>query len=385
MPRIYLDNAATSWPKPASVYEAVDTYLRDNGAPAGRSTYAEAEEVERGLADCRRRLAALLGAAQPQEVAFAFNGTDALNMALHGLLQPGDHAVTTAAEHNSVLRPLQWLSEHAGVTVTRVACDADGVVDAEAVADALQESTRLVALTHVSNVTGAIQPVADVSRAMSQRQPQALLLVDAAQSLGHLPVHIGQLGADLLAAPGHKGLNGPLGTGLLYVGPRAAPAIQSLRQGGTGTRSEEDRQPTSLPDQLESGNHNVPGLLGLRAALVDLEQAGLGSIRRHELQLTEQLLSGLQDLPRVTVHGPPAGEGRTGVVSISGDFEPQELAMLLDSSFRVQVRAGLHCAPRMHRALNTAARGGTVRFSMGRYSTPEHIEAAVSALTEVLA
>ncbi|HEY2759630.1 MAG TPA: aminotransferase class V-fold PLP-dependent enzyme, partial [Pirellulales bacterium] len=235
MNRIYLDNAATSWPKPEEVYTAVDHYLRENGAPAGRSAYSQATEVEGIIATARAAIARLIGAQNPRQIIFVGNGTDAINLAIHGLLRPGDHAICTAADHNSVLRPLRHLEELRQIEVTRVPCNGAGWVDPEDLRRALRSSTRLVAMTHASNVTGTIEPVAEVGRIVQQHG--ARFLVDAAQSLGHLPVDVEELHADLLAAPGHKGLLAPLGTGVLYIKPGLENQLQTIRQGGTGTDS----------------------------------------------------------------------------------------------------------------------------------------------------
>jgi cysteine desulfurase/selenocysteine lyase len=384
LPRIYLDNAATSWPKPNAVYEAVDHYQRCLGAPAGRSTYSEAAEVMRAIEAARASLARMLQAAHPRQIVFAANGTDALNLAISGILRPGDHVVATVCEHNSVLRPLRHLETHRQIEVTLVGCDGQGYVDPDDVGRALRPNTRLVAVVHASNVTGALQPMAEI--AARAHAAGALLLVDAAQSLGHRPCDVNQLGADLLAAPGHKGLLGPLGTGLLYIAPGLEAQLQSLRQGGTGTRSEEDRQPESLPDKYEAGNLNVPGLVGLAAALRHLEARGLVAVEAHERALTERLLAGLGEIAGVRLHGPPDSAHRVGVVSITIDgYDPQEVAATLDASFRVQVRSGLHCAPRMHEALGTMPFGGTVRFSLGPFSTPADVDAAAAAVAQIAA
>jgi cysteine desulfurase family protein len=381
--RVYLDNAATSWPKAESVLQAVETYLRSNGAPAGRGAYAEAADVQRQVARCRRLAAQLIGAEQPERVAFAFNGTDALNIALHGVLREGDQVVTSDAEHNSVLRPLEFLRSHRGVQVRRVPCDQHGRICVDSLRAAITPQTRLVALTHVSNVTGTIQPLAEAAE-LARAQPSTLLLVDAAQSLGHLPVDVQALGADLLASSGHKGLGGPLGTALLYVGPRAESQLLPLRQGGTGSHSEALQQPMQLPDRLEAGNHNVPGLVGLGAALQSLQEATIAEVLQHERQLTAAMLQAIAAMPGVQLHGPTELDERTGVVSVSAtDLPPQELAMTLDSAFRVQVRAGLHCAPLIHRRLGTDAAGGTVRFSVGRFTTFEEVSLAMDALRAV--
>lgn len=385
MPRIYLDNAATSWPKPEAVYRAVDDYQRRLGAPAGRGTYHEAAEVERLIRQCRQRLAELISGDESERMIFTFNGTDSLNLALHGLLRPGDHVITSVCEHNSVLRPLRQLQDQADVRVTYVRCDGAGYVDPQEFRRAIQPRTRLIALTHASNVTGAIQPVADVGSLA--REAGVLYLVDAAQSLGHVPIDVKQIGCDLLAAPGHKGLLGTLGTGVLYVGPGVEAQLMTTRQGGTGTRSDEDIQPTTLPDRYESGNHNASGLIGLNEGIGEVMRRGLSAIAEHEHGLATRLLEGLQDARGITLYGPSSSSAgpRAGVVSLNLEgFEPQELAALLDATASIQVRAGIHCAPRMHQALGTSPRG-TVRFSPGIYNTAEDIDAAAAVLREIAA
>lgn len=383
MPRIYLDNAATTWPKPEAVWQAVDDYQRWLGAPAGRGAYHEAAEVERLVEQCRSHIRTLIGAEDPRQIVFTLNGTDSLNQALHGCLRPGDHVITSVCEHNSILRPLRQWQDCGDVRVTYIRCDAQGYINPNDVRRAIQPRTRLVALLHASNVTGAVQPLAEVGAIA--REHEVLFLVDAAQSLGHVPVNVTELGCDLLAAPGHKGLYGPLGTGLLYIAPGVEAELVPTRQGGTGTRSDEDIQPTSLPDRYESGNLNVPGIVGLNAGVAEVQRRGLTSIGEHERQLTERLLSGLAEIRGVTLYGPGAGDSvqRVGVVSFNlENFEPQELAALLDSTRSIQVRAGIHCAPRMHQALGTSPRG-TVRFSVGLFNTLEDVEAALAVLREI--
>jgi selenocysteine lyase/cysteine desulfurase len=246
---------------------------------------------------------------------------------------------------------------------------------------AIGPQTRLIALTHVSNVTGAIQPAVEVGRLAHERG--VLFLLDAAQSLGHLPIDVNELGAHLLAAPGHKGLLGPLGTGLLYA-PGVEGDLASLRQGGTGTQSDEDRQPESLPDKYEAGNLNVPGVLGLGAGAAFLEERTIDEILRHEQSLLERLLAGLAEVPGITVFGPRDSSRQVGVVSLAiKGYDPREVAALLDSEYSIQTRAGLHCAPLMHAALNAVRSGGTVRLSTGPFNTLEQIDAAVAALAEI--
>lgn len=382
--RVYLDNAATSWPKPESVYRAVDDYQRRLGCSPGRGVYRNASDADRVVADARHRVARFWDAEDPLHVIFAFNGSDALNLAIRGTLRPGDHAVTTAADHNSVLRPLRFLEETQGVHVTRVPCDAAGRVDIDAFVQAVHPKTRLVAVNHASNVTGTLQDVPRLVEIVRRRAPDALILIDAAQSLGHLPLSVREWGVDLAAAPGHKGLLGPMGTGVLYIRPGVEERLSPLRLGGTGSQSDEDRQPAMLPDKYEPGNHNASGLAGLSAGLAWLESRTPAALRRHELTLIENLLEGLRGVPGLTLYGPEDPAERVGVVSFRlNGFEPHELAALLDVRFGIQVRSGIHCAPRMHAAIGTLERGGTVRISTGPFTTTEEIEYAVAALREL--
>lgn len=382
--RLYLDNAATSWPKPPEVVQAVLRYLSDCGTAVGRGATRRAADLQQTIDRARLRAARLLGITDPQRIVFTCNGTDALNLALHGLLREGDHVVTTVVEHNSVLRPLAALQQRRGVAVTRVGVDEEGFVDPAAIEAALTPRTRLVAVSHVSNVTGAIQPVEEIAALARRRGVRTL--VDAAQSAGHLPLDVESLGVDLLACSGHKGLLGPLGTGLLSIAPGLEAELESTRQGGTGTRSEEDQQPTELPDKYESGNHNAPGLVGLDAGLAWLEARGVAAVRQHEVELLERLVQGLAGLSGVRVVGPNSAARRCGVVSVVLDgYAPQEAAAVLEEHFGVECRAGLHCAPLMHRALGTFERGGTLRLSPGPFTTAEEIDAAVAAVRQLTA
>jgi cysteine desulfurase / selenocysteine lyase len=379
--RIYLDNAATSFPKPAVVYEAVDHAQQHLGAAEGRGVTRTAMQVHGVIERCRQRAARLLGAESPQRIVFTFNATDSLNLALHGLLRPGDHVITSSIEHNSVVRPLRNLADR-GVSVTYVDADDDGRVSPDAVKRALQKNTRLVALIHASNVSGTIQPIDRVGEIA--RSVGAFFLVDAAQTAGHLPINLSQSPIDLLACAGHKGLLGPLGTGVLYVRPGVEEDLRSLRQGGTGTNSDNDHQPDRLPEKYEAGNHNVPGLFGLEAALAWLEERGVTDVYRHEQELTARLLGGLTELPGLRVYGSKSLDDRVAVVSLSIEgMDPQELAAVLDDSFGIETRAGLHCAPGAHRILGTFASGGTLRLSPGALTTNEEIDAVLDALREL--
>jgi cysteine desulfurase family protein len=381
--RVYLDNAATSWPKPEGVYAAMDEYFRNNGATAGRGGYAASLDAAAAIEAARRELARLIGADDFRRIVFTSGGTDSLNVALHGLLNKGDHVVATVCEHNSVLRPLRFLEEQRGIEVTYARCDAAGTVAAEEVLGLIRSDTRLVAVTHASNTTGAIQPVAEIAAAAKQHD--SLLLVDAAQSAGQLPIDVQLLGVDLLAAPGHKGLLGPLGVGMLYVGPQAEPALRPFRQGGTGSQSDSVQQPDELPERFEAGNLNVPGILGLAAGVDYLMQRGVAAVREHHLELLEQLVAGLDAVEQVTIVGPQNAQ-RVGVLSFTvAGYAPQEVAALLESVYGIEVRAGYHCAAAIHEPLGTARMGGTVRISVGPFNTPADIEAVTAAVVEIAA
>jgi cysteine desulfurase family protein len=380
--RIYLDNAATTWPKPEAVYDAVDHYQRNIGAPNGRSGYREAQESNRIVERARKGVADLIGAPDPSHIIFGLNCSDMLNIAIHGVVRPGDHVVTTVTDHNSVLRPLRALSEEADVEVTYVPCDSQGFVSPDDVRAAIRPGTRLVAVNHASNVTGAIQPIEEMGKIV--RATDALFLVDAAQSLGHVPLDVQAINADLLAAPGHKGLLGPLGTGILYIRSGIEAEVKPLRYGGTGTQSDEDRQPDVLPQKYEPGNHNLVGLAGLVAATEFLRDETIEAIHAHHSRLARQLIDELSEIEGVTIHGPKLAAERTSVVSITVEgYDPQELAAILDSTYRIQTRAGFQCAPRMHDSLGTTALGGTLRFSPGFATTGEEIERAINVLREI--
>jgi len=380
--RIYLDNAATSWPKPAEVYDAVDRWQRENGAPAGRGAYDSAAATDKLVLDARRAVAQLLGASEPNRIVFTLNGTDALHLAIQGLVKPGDHVVTTVVEHNSVLRPLRQLADGRGVAIAHVGCDAEGIVSAEKVIAALNSKTKFVVVAHASNVTGALQPIAEIGTELQKRG--VTFVVDAAQTLGEIPLSVDDLRCDVLAAPGHKGLLGPLGTGVLYVRPGVEERMLSIRTGGTGTESSSLKPPTQMPVKFEAGNLNVPGIVGLGAGVRWLAQRGVAAVREQAIRQTERLLGGLVGLKGVRIVGPATAQKRVGVVSVIVEgYDPQEAAAVLATSYGIETRAGLHCAPLMHKALGTAEAGGTLRLSLGPLTTDAEIDAALGAVRDL--
>ncbi len=379
--RIYLDNAATSWPKPDCVYAAVEDYQRNVGAAAGRGSYRSGQQADRVVAQARAACAELLGVSSPDRVVFTSNGTDALNLAIHGLLRPGDHAIGTECEHNSVLRPLEHERQERGIDLDLANVDAVGRVTPEAIVSLLRPETRLVCVTHGSNVTGVLQPIEAIVAAVRQSAASnAYVLVDSAQAAGHVPIDFEALGADLLATGGHKALLGPLGTGLLCLNQRAAEAIRPTRQGGAGADSVSPTQPSRLPQRLEAGNPNVPALSGLAAATAWLLQGGFLQATDNSFRQTKRLIEGLERITGIRLYGPPVDERRLPVVAYSVDgYDPQEFAAALETVVQVECRAGLHCAPLIHGSLGTRASGGLVRMSPGWSTTPDQIDRVLEA------
>ncbi len=378
---IYLDNAATSFPKPEEVYQALDHFARSELANPGRAGHKMALAAERALDDARHLLNQFFGGKGPERWAFTLNGTDALNMAFKGVLNDGDHVVTTDLEHNSVSRPLRAMELAGRITLTRVRPDGGGTVDPDDVRRAIIPKTRLVAMTHASNVLGTVQPVGDVGRIA--RAHDLLLLVDAAQTAGVLKIDVSELNIDLLAFPGHKSLMGPTGTGALYVGPRAKP--RPWREGGTGGDSASETQPRELPYHLEGGTPNVLGVAGLAAGVRWVQAQGAGSIHAREIALCERLRRELEGSAGHEVFGHRDPSRRVGTLSFrSAALPAAELGGILDQAFDIAVRPGLHCAPYTHRALGTFP-DGTVRVSVGPFNTEEDIDRLAAALAEVTA
>jgi len=375
----YLDNAATSFPKPEAVYAAMDHFARHSLANPGRAGHKMALASEHAISDARHRLNRFFGGKNPERWAFTLNCTDALNMAFKGTLDDGDHVITTDLEHNSVSRPLVALATAGRITLTRVPADGGGTIDPEAIRAAIGPKTRLIAMTHASNVLGTVQPVSEVGRI--SREHDLLFLVDGAQTAGVLPIDVQQMCIDLLALPGHKSLLGPTGTGALYVGSRVS--LRPWREGGTGGDSLTPTQPTDFPHHLEGGTPNVLGVVGLVAGLNYVEEHGVESIHKHELALCDQLRNALAELDGFELYGHSDATKRVAAVSFRCDVLPAiDIASILDQSFDIAVRPGLHCSPYVHKALGTAP-DGLVRVSPGPFNTPAHIDRLVEALREI--
>jgi cysteine desulfurase family protein len=388
MTRLYFDNAATSFPKPPVVAEAMHDYMTRLGASPGRGAYAEAVESGRLLQDCRDAINTLINGASGDHVIFTLNTSDALNLAIKGVVahhrRRGEpvHVVTTWMDHNSILRPYNALAAD-GVEQTRVEVDpATGLVDPAAVRAALRPDTRLVATNHASNVTGTVQPVADIGAVCAAAGVP--FLVDGAQTAGHMPLDVQAMHIDLLAFPGHKGLLGPLGTGGLYIRPGLEDRLDPLREGGTGSASESDRQPQDMPDKFEPGSHNAVGIVGLGAAVRWILDRGVEALWAHEQSCMRIVLDGLRDLPGLRLLGPSTPEHRVGVFAVvMDDLAPEALAAILEDRYGILTRAGLHCAPLAHRTMSTHETGGATRLSLGPFLSEADTTRAVDALTEI--
>jgi cysteine desulfurase family protein len=380
---IYLDNAATSHPKPEQVYARMDRFAREVGANPGRSGHRLAVEAEAEIASVRRGLTDLFGGDDPNRLIFTLNATDALNMIVKGVLDQGDHVVTTPLEHNSVARPLNRLEEARLITVTRVAPGPTGEIDPDEIGRAITDRTKLVIVGQAGNVLGTAQPILEIG--VRVRAAGRLFAVDSAQGAGLLPIDIERDNIDLLAFTGHKGLLGPVGTGGLYVGPRAAP--RPWREGGTGGDSARPVQPAEYPHALEAGTPNTVGIAGLGEAVRYVTGRGVAALADHETRLALRLWTALEDHPEFILYGSPPvpGRPRTGVISLNlTGHAASEVGIILDASFGIAVRTGLHCAPGAHRILGTFPEG-TVRVSPGPFTTDDEIDALVGALREIAA
>ena len=379
---IYFDNAATSWPKPAKVIEAMSDFMTEVGANPGRSAHHLSIEAGRIIYETREALARLFNMDDPLRIVFGLNATEALNLALCGILRAGDHVVTSGIEHNSVMRPLRALEKQGVVEITVVPCSSAGFLDHADLEGALRPQTRMIVLNHASNVVGSLLPVAEAGEIA--RAHGVHLLVDAAQTVGAYPLDMKAMQIDLLAFTGHKALLGPQGTGGLCIGERVeVDNLEPLKRGGTGSRSEWEEQPTFLPDKCESGTPNTVGLAGLRAGVEFLLEHGVEGIRVREVQLTQRLIEGLLDIPGVILYGGHDAEMQTATVSFNVEgHAPSEVGLRLDEEYEIMSRVGLHCAPAAHRTIGTFP-VGTVRFGLSYFNTVEEVDAGLTAVKEI--
>ena len=374
---IYLDNAATTFPKPISVTEAVAKCMKHWCANPGRAGHMSAMKSGESVYDARQKVAELIGA-QPGEIIFTSNCTDALNMALHGTLKKGDHVVTTMMEHNSVLRPLNELKKH-GVETTIVKCGADGYPMKGAIRAACRENTRMIVCTAASNVTGTIMPIEEIGSAAKEKG--ILFLVDGSQGAGVMDIDVKAAEIDMLAASGHKSLMGPQGTGFLYV--KTGVSIRTTIQGGTGTESKNISQPQDRPEGFEAGTVNVPGITGLAEGIRFIKKIGIPAIRKYEEELISCLYEETLDMKKMIRFGPQRVEEKVGIFSFNLEgMDSERTAEILDKEYGIAVRAGFHCAPFAHRAIGTE-RSGCVRMSVGMFNTMEEMRETASALREI--
>lgn len=376
---IYLDNAATSFPKPEPVYTFMDQFFRRAGVNPGRSGYDLCIEAGQLVEDTRRALTRFFGGTDPNRLVFSHNSTDALNLALFGTLARGDHAITTTVEHNSVLRPLYHLARDLGVEVDHVPCDARGFVDPDEVRTRFRPNTRVVAINHASNVIGTVQPVAAIGRLCRERN--ALLIVDASQTAGKLPIDVAAMEIDVLAFTGHKSLLGPTGIGGMYV--REGVEIRQTRAGGTGVRSAVRHHLEEYPYRLEYGTPNLLGIAGLHAGLEWLSAHGVAAVHDHEMRLATRLRDGLRGMEGVSLLCQDDLRDHIAVLAFRvAGMDPLDVGMMLDVDFNTACRTGLQCAPLLHEQLGTAPHGA-VRFSIGPFNTDADIDAAVAAVHEI--
>jgi cysteine desulfurase family protein len=374
---IYMDNAATSWPKPEETLTAMADYARSGGASPGRSGHRMSVDAGRVIFDTREGVAELFEVTNPLRIIFTKNATEALNIAILGLLKPGDHVITSGMEHNSVMRPLREM-EKRGVELSVVPCSPLGELNPDDVDRAIKKTTRAIYLTHASNVTGTIMPISEVGKTAQGKG--VLFCVDAAQTAGVIPISVEQMSIDLLAFTGHKSLFGPQGTGGLYIRNGLEGEISPLTMGGTGSSSESQEHPDFLPDKYESGTPNTIGIAGLGAGIQFIRETGIEGIRKKEQELTAMLIDGIASIPGTTLYGCADPERQTAVLSFNIEgMGPAEVALALDEEFNIMSRPGLQCAPAAHQTMGTFSEG-TVRLSLGYFLEKADIEKCIGAV-----
>jgi cysteine desulfurase family protein len=379
---IYLDNAASSWPKPDETWQAMENFMRSIGANPGRSGHRLSIEAGRILLDAREALAELFGIDDLLRLVFTKNATEALNLPICGILRPGDHCITSSMEHNAVMRPLRAL-EKKGIEITIAPCSSQGELDPQEIEKAIKANTKLIVMTHASNVTGTLMPIAEVG--VIARRHGVLFCVDAAQTAGAYPIDCKKMRIDLLAFTGHKSLHGPQGIGGLYIREGVEEKLEPLMRGGTGSRSEFQEQPDFMPDKYESGTPNTVGVAGLGAGARFCQAQEVALIRQKEQELTRQLVDGLQSIHGVSVYGCRDASGQVAICSFNiGGLPPSEVTMELDEVFGIMSRPGLHCAPAAHQTIGTFPQG-TVRLSAGYFTTEEEIIFALEAVGKIAA
>jgi len=377
---IYLDNGATSYPKPDEVYRFMDSFYRSFGVNPGRSGYDLCMETGALVDTTRKMLADFFNGSDPNRLCFSYNSTDALNLIIFGTLQTGDHAITTTLEHNSVLRPLYHQNRFNGVEIDYVPFNRHGFIEPEEIKRRIKANTRLVIVNHASNVIGTVQPVAAIGRIC--REHEVPFAIDASQSAGKVPIDMEQMHIDMVAFTGHKSLLGPTGIGGLYV--REGIEIRHTRAGGTGVRSADRMHLEEYPYRLEYGTGNIVGIAGMHAGLKWILEKGMDQIHHHEMALTRMLRDGLREIDGVLLYGQDDLTDHIAVLSFNIDgMEALNTGTLLDGEYDIACRTGLHCAPLLHEQLGTDQIGGTVRVGIGPFNTEEQIKTAIRAVAEI--
>ncbi len=378
---VYFDNPATSWPKPPQVKAAMNRFMEEIGANPGRSGHSRSIEAARIVYETREALSVLFHVKDSSRIVFTLNATESINLALKGLLKPGDHVITSSMEHNSVMRPLRDL-EKKGIELSIIPCSNEGMLDPQEVGWKIQSNTKMVVLNHASNVTGTLLPIEEVG--LIARKYNLLFLVDAAQTAGTYPIEMEKEGIDLLAFTGHKSLYGPQGTGGLVIGERIREKeMIPLKQGGTGSRSEYEEQPDFLPDRFESGTPNTVGIAGLLAGVRFVLEKGVAQIRQHEMGLIKTMIEGLKKIHGVKLYGTEKQVNRIATLSFNfAHLSPSNGALRLEKEFGILCRPGLHCAPSAHRTIGTFPEG-TVRFGLSAFNTEAEVETAVQAISQI--
>ncbi|MDI6785268.1 MAG: aminotransferase class V-fold PLP-dependent enzyme [bacterium] len=377
---IYFDNAATTWPKPKEVYKSMERCMKEAGANPGRSGHQMAIKAAKIIYNTREALANLFGIKDSKNIVFTLNATDALNIGIKGLLKEGDHVIATSMEHNSVIRPLTYLSQNNFISTTIVNCNNQGVLNTSDIKNAIKKNTKLIVATHASNVTGNLMPIQEIGKIAKENN--IIFMVDAAQTAGICDISVEKQNIDLLAFTGHKSLFGPQGTGGLCI--REGLEIESLRQGGTGSSSESENHPSFLPDKFESGTPNTVGLAGLGAGVEFIQKKGLKYIFEYKKDLTNYLIEKLNEIEEIILYGSFSKDSQIPVVSFNiNGIESSEASYILDQVFNIMSRPGLHCAPYAHKTIKTFP-SGTIRFSLGYFNTKEEVDISVQAIKHII-
>ncbi len=377
---IYFDHAASSWPKPDAVIEKIASFLKENGANPGRGNHVMAREAANEISKTRQLLAELFHISNPNAISFYMNTTQALNQAIKGLLKKGDHVITSQLEHNSVRRPLEYLKRTEEIEITYLESSIDGTTSLDILKKSIKKNTKLIVISHASNVLGTLQPLYEIGKIAAEKN--IFFLVDAAQTAGRYPIDVTEMNINLLAFPGHKALLGPQGVGGLYIQPNIL--LDPLVHGGTGSHSEDIDQPLSSPNRYESGTLNTVGIIGLGAGVEYIKKIGIDVLRKKEWELTNYLLSEMKKIDQITYFGPNENIERVPLVTfLVDDIDSVEIAAILDQHYQIAVRTGFHCSPLAHQVIKTE-HTGAIRVSLGHTNTIEEVNYLITSLKEII-